>query len=79
MFFIIESRGVLLEEAINLFYDNDYVIDWLNFYNDGINKNWNGSTIIKKIEYSFDESDYKHLKEDIIKRLIYCVNKEKSL
>ena len=79
LFFIVESRGVLLEEAINLFYDNNYVIDWLSFYNDGISKNWNSSTIIKKIEYSFDESDYKHLKKDIKKRLIYCINKEKEL
>lgn len=75
VFFIIESRGVLLEEAINMFYSNGYVIDWLDFYYDGIKKGWNTKTIIKRISYSFDESEYQELKEETIKRLIYCIQK----
>ncbi len=73
LFFIIESRGVLLEEAINIFYGNGFLINWLNFYDDGIKKGWNGKTIINKISYAFDESDFCHMKEETIKRLIYCL------
>lgn len=73
LFFIVESRGVLLEDAINRFYSSNYVIDWLNFYEDGVKKGWNDKTILNKIRYSFDESDYSSLKDIVVKQLIYVI------
>lgn len=78
LFFIIESRGVLLEDAINLFYSKNYLIDWVNFYEDGIKKGWNVKTILLKIEYSLDESNYSDLKDDILLRLKYHINQKKQ-
>lgn len=77
LFFIVESMGVLLEEAINTFYSNNYLIDWISFYEDGVQKGWNSITIIKKIEYSFEESNYSEYKEDTLKILKYYI-KNKS-
>lgn len=78
LFFIIESRGVLLEEAINLFYSNNYLIDWCNFYEDGVKKGWNMKTILSKIEYSFDESDFVDYKDETMIRLKYYIEKQKN-
>lgn len=76
LFFIIESRGVLLEDAINLFYSNNYLIDWISFYEDGVKKGWNDKTILMKIGYAFDESNYLEYKSETLIRLRYYISKK---
>ena len=67
----------MLEEAINIFYSNGFLIDWISFYEDGVKKGWNDKTIIQKIKYSFDESDFIEYKDETLKRLkIYILKKD---
>lgn len=67
----------MLEEAINIFYSNGFLIDWISFYEDGVKKGWNEKTIIQKIKYSFDESDFIEYKDETLKRLkIYILKKD---
>lgn len=68
---------MLLEEAINIFYSNGFLIDWISFYEDGVKKGWNDKTIIQKIKYSFDESDFIEYKDETLKLLkIYILKKD---
>ena len=76
LFFIIESLGVPIEETINKIYDNGNLIDWYDFYQSGVKTGWKHKTIFDKIIYGFEESDYNHLKDDIVERLKYVLVKE---
>lgn len=73
LFFIIESLGVPIEETINKIYREDNLIDWYDFYRSGIKSGWGHKTIFDKIIYGFEESEYSHLKDDIIIRLRYIL------
>lgn len=48
-----ESLGIPLEDALYEMYENDFVIDWLDFIETGLVCNWTLTTIFRRMEDAF--------------------------
>lgn len=52
------------------------LIDWIDFYEGGLQSNWNIKTILLKIEMSLLDTKGKEHSDEVIKRLKYYIGKK---
>ena len=52
------------------------IIDWIDFYENGLISNWNIKTILLKIEMALLDTKGKEYSDEVIKRLKYYIGEK---
>ncbi len=80
VFKMYDTFGLPLVDLVILIRKNDLIIDWISFYEDAEKAGWKNKTIMNKIEGALVDAHYdKDYKDEVIKRLRYCILKKRKL
>jgi hypothetical protein len=64
--------------VLRIFDKHGFVVDWLEYYLDGMKSNWNPDRTLIKIQSSVSQVFGKEYGEEVIRRLKYCLIKRQK-
>lgn len=79
MFRVVVTYGVPLDTTVQFLYDNNLLIDWIEFLESSIKEGWNLKSTLVKIETSLIDIRGKEYTDDVVLRLKYYISKRNSL
>lgn len=71
-----ETRGVQLDVLIEYLDQHNMVVDWIDFYEQGVEHNWNIKTIRSKIMTSLIDVKGKEYCDEVMFRLNHYLKKK---
>jgi len=66
--------GLSLEEVVDILKSKNMVVDWLDFYQDGLKHGWKPDRMMERIRLSVTEVYGKEFGDETITRLKFCIN-----
>ncbi len=67
--------GLPLPDIIDTLYNNDIIIDWMDFYNQAMKEGWKPNRTLVKIKDSVEDVFGTEYANEVIKRINFCLDK----
>lgn len=66
--------GLPLEDVVGFLKGKNMIIDWLDFYREGLKHGWKPDRMVERIRLSVNEVYGKESGDETLKRLNFCIN-----